>query len=456
MITTICEPLMSEKTAVSDTVEYSYPVHDQTALHSSGPAADELHEWALAAFYQAALIHRLPVAVWQHPGSSERHAIVDLSGHAQPARIDFHRAQPSFVFSPFVAGHGGPQGGQPHLSAARHQETLLIRADLHLSPTGLYTYQDDTAQRVGWDDTWAGKMGQRFRATYRQLLMRPDAPMPRWYTPHPTQHPNQVFSRDQFCHLVRTAIDFIHTSELNKIVVSRLTETELPPNFSPIANFLRLSNRYSHAFVSLVAIPEVGTWIGASPELLLQVQHERLTTVALAGTQARSADLPLEAIPWGEKEVVEQALVSDYIRAFFGRVGVQRLHEDGPRTVSAGNVVHLQTKFQVETSQAQTLTLANQVLNELHPTSAVCGMPKDKALSFILTHEGYDRSFYSGFLGPVHLAGESSLYVNLRCMQLTSTRAQLYVGCGITADSIPDAEWRETVLKSKTLLSVIA
>ena len=90
--------------------------------------------------------------------------------------------------------------------------------------------------------------------------------------------------------------------------------------------------------------------------------------------------------------------------------------------MAAGNVVHLQSDFRVELPRPERMTLANRVLHELHPTSAVCGMPKDKALAFILRHEGYDRSFYSGFLGPVHIDGQSHLYVNLRCMQLGRMR----------------------------------
>ena len=60
-----------------------------------------------------------------------------------------------------------------------------------------------------------------------------------------------------------------------------------------------------------------------------------------------------------------------------------------------------------------------------------------------------------GFLGPVHIQGESSLYVNLRCMQLGENAAHLYVGAGITADSQPQAEWRETELKAETMLAVL-
>jgi isochorismate synthase len=118
-------------------------------------------------------------------------------------------------------------------------------------------------------------------------------------------------------------------------------------------------------------------------------------------------------------------------------------------------VVHLRTDFRVELPRNDLMALANRVLHELHPTSAVCGMPKDKALAFILQHEGYDRSFYSGYLGPVHIDGQSQFYVNLRCMQLGQDAAYLYVGGGVTADSSPDAEWRETELKAGTLLAVL-
>jgi isochorismate synthase len=207
--------------------------------------------------------------------------------------------------------------------------------------------------------------------------------------------------------------------------------------------------------VSLVSIPGLGTWLGASPELLLSVSGTQLSTVALAGTQARPPTAPLENIQWRAKEIEEQALVGDYIRDFFRQQGLDHFIEEGPRTVSAGNVVHLQTSFAVNLAPTRLLRLANEVLYTLHPTSAVCGMPKKEALSFILAHENYNRAFYSGFLGPVHLHGQSNLFVNLRCMQLGRERAVLYVGAGITPDSVPQAEWEETVLKSNTLLAVL-
>jgi isochorismate synthase len=94
------------------------------------------------------------------------------------------------------------------------------------------------------------------------------------------------------------------------------------------------------------------------------------------------------------------------------------------------------------------------MLQLLHPTSAVCGMPKEPALQFILDNEKHSRAFYSGFLGPVNVASETHIFVNLRCMQIYTDKAVLYAGAGITADSDPQKEWEETELKCLTLLNV--
>jgi len=95
------------------------------------------------------------------------------------------------------------------------------------------------------------------------------------------------------------------------------------------------------------------------------------------------------------------------------------------------------------------------MLQLLHPTSAVCGMPLAESLEFLQRHVGYDRQFYSGYLGPVNLQHQTNLYVNLRCMQLFEEDAVLYAGAGVLSDSDPEKEWHETEMKMNTLLKVI-
>ncbi len=393
------------------------------------------HPYALTALYEAAVMNDLPVALWRYANDKTYHAIVDLSGQATTHRIDLSHLPAGFVFSPFV--NQGDEG------------MLFIKADIYFSADG-FQIDDNSAESTINETIRANR--HLFFDTYHTRMASYDMDCPKWCVPNTNN--DLALDEYSFCGLVSSAIDYLKNSDLEKIVVSRIAEHALPHDFHPVETVMRLSERYSHAFVSLVSIPEVGTWIGASPERLLTMEEGVLNTVALAGTQARPADLPLNWFTWGEKEIREQALVSDYIRTFFQKVGTA-WEEDGPHTVAAGNVVHLQTAFRAQVDVTEQVKLVNQVFEHLHPTSAVCGMPKEQALDFILEHEMYDRSFYSGFLGPIHLHGLCQLFVNLRCMRLSEDKACLYVGAGITAESDPQAEWQETVLKSQTLLSVL-
>jgi isochorismate synthase len=99
--------------------------------------------------------------------------------------------------------------------------------------------------------------------------------------------------------------------------------------------------------------------------------------------------------------------------------------------------------------------LGSVMLELLHPTSAVCGMPKEITQKFIEKHEGFDRSYFSGYIGPVNVQYETNIYVNLRCTKLENNHAQLFAGAGIISNSNPEKEWKETEIKMDTILSVI-
>lgn len=408
-----------------------------TTLKSNHNPVLNKYRDALAGFYQASVQHNLPAAFWRNPHRDTPQAVVDLSGAVQPVTIDFTQKTSGFAFAPFVN-----EGGK---------ETLFIKADLQLDRSGIHLNPTLT----GSNSSKARRRQVWFLDIFQELTGKPPRPVGNWFIASFDGQTDTISTQAEFCRLVQQAITYIQTSGIKKIVTSRAAETPLPPNFDPITAFELLCRRYPHAFVSLVSIPTVGTWLGASPELLLSLSDYTLSTVALAGTQGYSAELPLSAVRWGAKEMEEQALVSNYIRQFFHQLGLPQFIEDGPQTVSAGNVAHLQTRFEIKLAPVQLLHLANQILNKLHPTSAVCGMPKQEALSFILENEKYHRAFYSGFLGPLHMQQHSELFVNLRCMQLKRDRAVLYVGAGITQDSTPELEWEETVLKSKTLLAIL-
>jgi isochorismate synthase len=181
-------------------------------------------------------------------------------------------------------------------------------------------------------------------------------------------------------------------------------------------------------------------------------------TMALAATQPFTAEVTPRTAIWRQKEIEEQALVARYIVSCFKQLRLREYHETGPRTVIAGQLLHLRTDFEVDLNAVPFPSLGTDMLRLLHPTSAVGGMPKAAAMQFIDAREGYDRTYYSGFLGPVNVAapGVSRLYVNLRCLQVRPDEAILYAGTGLTADSDPAREWQETEMKLQTISAVLA
>jgi isochorismate synthase len=268
-------------------------------------------------------------------------------------------------------------------------------------------------------------------------------------------------TQERYKRTVELAVAAIGRKELKKVVLSRTKEIEFNEDFQPAQAFHKLVKAYPHAFVSLVNLPEQNElWLGASPETLVKQRSEgTFSTMSLAGTQQayneKNEIIPKYDIRWGQKEIEEQALVSRYIVECFKKIRLREYLETGPKTILAGNVYHLRTDFDVDTVTLNFPELATTMLKLLHPTSAVCGEPKMQSRQFLSDVEGYDRTFYSGFLGPVQVEGQSDIFVNLRTVRLKDGVATLYAGAGITEDSVPEHEWEETELKCNTLLSVI-
>lgn len=235
--------------------------------------------------------------------------------------------------------------------------------------------------------------------------------------------------------------------EMEKVVVSRITV--IPPLQADhlLRVFLALKTAYPLAFVYLGYFPGQGIWMGASPEQLIRCQGRSCETMALAGTRLRGT-----SEDWGAKEIEEQGIVSRYIRDILLLQSMQDITQTEPHTRTAGHLEHLCTGFSFQLPE---MTTPGPLIQALHPTPAICGLPLESALSWIQANEKHERAYYSGFLGPCHANGNISLYVNLRCMQMTNHGTMLYSGGGITCQSDPLHEWEETEHKAQTLLSVI-
>lgn len=298
--------------------------------------------------------------------------------------------------------------------------------------------------------------------------------------------------------------------DCHKLVLSRAAAFNSAEPIDTAACFLQACTLYPNMMVTLSSTPFSGTWLGSTPEVLLSgfstketepepsagpssagvsdaaaagdqpahAHHTEWHTMALAGT------MPLNngAIPplsdWSDKNRHEQAIVTQFLANTL-IPWVSELQLKGPYSAQAGNLVHLKTdvKFKLEND-------ANlpQVLNQLHPTPAVCGMPKHTAYEVIRQAENYDRSYYAGAIGLYQLsqsyAQDSSeaslletslsetclletkhcsstttqLFVNLRCMQFLNRKlAVCYAGGGILRESDEASEFVETQKKMETM-----
>lgn len=258
--------------------------------------------------------------------------------------------------------------------------------------------------------------------------------------------------------LVLEAISQIKEGKFSKLVCSTCLTfmiddgSDYIMGFDLLSIFILLSRRYPNAMVSLIKHPEFGVWITASPEMFLSKRGNHYSTVALAGTKPTNQVADGTNLDgWGSKEVAEQGHVTANILQSLDDLNIRNAIVDGPFTVKAGPVSHLKTNISWTDGQVD----ASHIIRSLHPTSATLGSPKLGAFRFLREHEGYDRSLYCGFSGPIGQAGDFDLFVNLRTMNLNGNAHSFYVGAGITADSNPDAEWIEVLNKARTLLEPI-
>ena len=234
-----------------------------------------------------------------------------------------------------------------------------------------------------------------------------------------------------------------------KLVLSHCIIIPRRTGFSPATVFYRACRQYINSYVYLFHTPQTGTWIGSTPEVLLSGKENKWRTVALAATQPL-IDRKLPEF-WDEKKREEQQLVADYIRNCLLSFDA-RPEEEGPYAAKAGELAHLRTDFRF--SLPCNLKLG-KLLNALHPTPAVCGLHREKAFRFILNNEGYDRRYYSGFIGRLHRDEQTDLYVNLRCMQIEANHLKLYAGGGLLASSDLQEEWMEIEDKIQTMFRII-
>ena len=277
----------------------------------------------------------------------------------------------------------------------------------------------------------------------------------------------QIPRPDEHLARIRRALDELNAPQsiLRKVVVARGLRLAADAPIDPVALVQRLVTADPSAYGYLVDLTTAGdsyagtVLVGASPELLVARQGDRITCRPFAGSAPRAVDPALDAANGSAllasgKDHHEHRLVVEQLRDTLGTLCDDLEVADEPALSRTSAVWHLNT---IITGRLRDLSIsALDLAVILHPTAAVGGVPSTAAIDLIAELEG-DRGFYAGAVGWCDADGDGRWVVSIRCAQLSADRrsALAYAGGGIVAESDPDQELVETVTKFNTILSAM-
>jgi salicylate biosynthesis isochorismate synthase/menaquinone-specific isochorismate synthase len=327
----------------------------------------------------------------------------------------------------------------PECSFARRAGETFVTVNVSVSP-------DDTVQEL------LVRVERRLADLHdaESLPMLDPAPAGtyRVRSPMPPSHYEEAVAR---------AVQRITGGKLSKIVLAREVEVHAPIDHDPSALLGVLREAFPSCYVFAVARGEA-TFLAASPELLVRRDGQRASTVALAGSTARSADPAVddhlgERLLQSAKDREENAIVARRIARTLRPHSVWVTAAPEPVVIRVANIQHLAAPIRAQLAEPMS---AIELAGLLHPTPAVGGEPWAVAERLIPALEGLDRGWYAGPVGWTDATGDGEFCVALRCALLRGPLASCYAGCGIVRDSDPAAELAESEVKLQALLPVLA
>jgi menaquinone-specific isochorismate synthase len=346
----------------------------------------------------------------------------------------------------------GPDGGRA-AQWSSFPPALLVLPEVALHRSGRRTHLTLCAlSGPGIDPgTASRRLGARLAALGESRLPLAD--------PHPTAESGiaSVLPPERFEESVAQAVGRIRAGELEKVVLAREVVVESPRAHEPAAVYGALRELFPSCFCFCCGSPEAA-FVGASPELLVRRSGSGAATVALAGSTRRSADPAVdghlgEQLLRSVKDRREHEIVVRRIERALRSQAVWVETAPEPGLVKVANIQHLATPIHAQLSEPRS---AVEVAGLLHPTPAVGGEPRDRALATIAELEGLDRGWYAGPVGWMDAAEDGEFCVAIRSALLRDRAAHLFAGNGIVADSDPEAELAETEIKLDALLPLLA
>tara|TARA_R110002096_G_scaffold339522_3_gene532852 strand:+ start:2105 stop:3574 length:1470 start_codon:yes stop_codon:yes gene_type:complete len=249
----------------------------------------------------------------------------------------------------------------------------------------------------------------------------------------------------------------ISEKAFSKIVIARELPIKLDKPVSDTHILNRLRHQYPDCYSFLIRQNEQSSFIGCSPERLASFKGNFLFTEGLAGSTPRGKSASEDAkfefnLLRSDKNLAEHNIVLDAIHENLAAFSDSIEFQSKPGIKKLSNVQHLHTPIRARIKAGVSKT---EVLKTLHPTPAVGGFPKEKAVPYISNFEDFERGWYAGPIGWINANGEGEFAVAIRSGLIKNEEVRFFAGCGIVEASDPEIEWEETNLKFIPMLSAL-
>lgn len=266
-----------------------------------------------------------------------------------------------------------------------------------------------------------------------------------------------VFEKSIWLDRVKRARDLIQENEFDKIVIARTIELESRHDITPTLLSYSLRQTYPECYNFIIQVDKNTSFIGATPERLASFESGVFKTEGLAGSTSRgksaSEDAALaQSLMQSEKDLEEHQFVVRAIDDSLAPYSYRVEHPNQPLIKKLNNVQHLFTPISASIKDGVQI---HELLSQLHPTPAVGGYPKERAIPYIQEIEQIERGWYSAPVGWFNLNGCGEFAVAIRSALIHKNKAHLFAGCGIVENSDPESEWRETLMKFQPMTSAL-
>lgn len=256
---------------------------------------------------------------------------------------------------------------------------------------------------------------------------------------------------------VASALRGIDAGLLRKVVLARSIDLVADENIDVDDVFASLDRAKGGGYSFQVGLGDGGTLLGASPELVVSVQGSRLGSHPLAGSVPRATGSADEAardqLLASTKDLGEHRLLVNALRSGLAPFTTELSVPAEPSVLATEQLWHLGTAINGQLLPGCT---ALDIAYAVHPTPAVCGVPRDMAADLVRILEPVDRGFYAGLVGWMNSSGEGEWVLALRCGVVNGTRIRVHAGAGVVAGSTPDGEHAETAAKFGTVLAALS